>query len=75
MTITKKAGNQTFQKFEIWLHAVPAKLATEAAQRRGMEPAELIEEVSSGVFVRGHIEKQREHWSDWKLSKRATWRG
>jgi hypothetical protein len=73
MTITKQVGNQTFQKFEIWLHAVPAKLAREAAQRRGMEPAELIEEVSSGVFVRGHIEKQREHWADWKLEKRAKW--
>jgi hypothetical protein len=63
-------AGQPFVRFEIWVHAVPAKLATQAAQRRGMKAAELIAEVSSGVFVRGHIGKQLAFFEDWKLTKR-----
>jgi hypothetical protein len=66
----KKIAGQPFVRFEIWVHEIPAKLATQAAQRRGMRATELIAEVSSGVLVRGHIGKQLAFFEDWKMEKR-----
>ena len=69
-TTTKMVAGQPFTKFEIWIHAVPAKLTMEAAQRRNMAAAELIAEICGGVLTKGCIGKALEFYSDWKLTKR-----
>jgi hypothetical protein len=33
----------------------------------------LLSEICGGVLTRGCIERQREAWEDWKLTKRARW--
>jgi hypothetical protein len=63
-------SNQPHVVFTVLLHEVPAKLATAAAQRRNISPELLIAQVSSGVFLKGCIDKQLEFLADWRLTKR-----
>jgi hypothetical protein len=63
-------SNQPHVEFVLLMHVIPAKLAAQAAQRRGMKPADLIAEIASGVLTKGSIERQLEHAADWRLMKR-----
>jgi hypothetical protein len=58
-------------EFVVRLRDVVGKLATDAARRRGMSPEALLSEISSGVLVKGCIDRQREAWADWRMAKRA----
>jgi hypothetical protein len=64
-------ANQPHVQFVVLLHAVPAKLLAQAAARRAMTVESLIEGIASGVVVRGHIERQLEHWHSWQVEKRT----
>jgi hypothetical protein len=61
--------------FVVVLDATPAKLLAQAAARRAVTPELLIEEIASGVAVRGHIEKQRSFWFSWEQEQRTVHSG